>query len=117
MRWANSFTQVVTLFGDDPTSGGRQGRGILADIWQRVQGARTHPYGPEKADPSTTWNGVLLGDSQQFRGADFLLGGGVAYKDGGAADISSGLVEGPMGDPARRIFAQRLARRAPGGMG
>ena len=114
--WANSFTQTVTQFGTDPNSGGRQARGIVADIWRRVQGDRTHPYGPEKADPSITWNGALIADSQQFRGAGFLLGNGLPYKDGGSADISSGLVEGPMGDPARRIFAERLARRQNGSM-
>jgi hypothetical protein len=39
-------------------------------------------------------------------------GSGIPYRPGGSATIDSGLVEGPLGDPARRIFAQRLARRS-----
>lgn len=106
--FANQYPQIVTQFGEGPDS--RQGRGLFQEIWTRVQGARTHPYGPEKSDPSTTFNGTA--DSpQNFTGLNAPLGGGVPYRDGGSATIASGLVEGPMGDPARRIFAQRLARQ------
>lgn len=105
--FANEFRQPVAEYGVGPDS--RQGLGLLRDLWSRVQGARTHPYGPEKADPSITWNGYATGP-QRFTGLD-AIGSGIPYRDGAFADISTGLVEGPMGDPARRIFAQRLARQ------
>jgi len=109
MRFANEYTAPTAEFGPDPVgSVARQGRGLFAEIWSRVQGARTHPYGPERSDPSTTFNGVAQAP-QQFEG--FTSGGGTPYRNGGAATLSSGLVEGPMGDPARRIFAARLARQ------
>lgn len=105
--FANQYTLPVAEFGEGPDS--RQGRGLLREIWTRVQGFRTHPYGPEKSDPSITWNGYA--DSpQKFTGLN-TLGGGVPYRNGAFASIDTGLVEGPMGDPARRIFAQRLARQ------
>lgn len=106
--FANEYRETVTCFGVGPDA--RQGLGLLRDLWQRVQGARTHPYGPEKSDPSITWNGYAQAP-QDFKGLNAPLGGGMPYRDGGSADISSGLIEGPLGDPARRIFAQRLKRQ------
>ena len=106
--FANQYTQPTVEFGVGPDA--RQGLGLVRAIWRRVQGFRTHPYGPEKADPSITWNG-LAQNPQDFRGLAAPLGNGTPYTDGAYPDISTGLVEGPMGDPARRIFAQRLARQ------
>lgn len=112
--WANQVRQAISNFGVGPDA--RQGLGLVADLWARVQGARTHPYAPEKSDPSITWNGYAQ-NAQDFTGFNLPLGGGVPYRNGGSATISSGLVEGPMGDPARRIFAQRLKRmNSIGGM-
>jgi hypothetical protein len=105
--FANQSVRPIAEFGEGPDS--RQGRGLLAELWTRVQGARTHPYAPEKSDPSITWNGVG-GSPQNFQGLNAPLSGGTPYRNGGSAYIDSGLVEGPMGDPARRIFAQRLKR-------
>jgi hypothetical protein len=107
--FANQFQQAVTQFGVGPDA--RQGLGLVRDLWSRVQGARTHPYGLEKSDPSTTWNGYAQAP-QEFSGLNQPLGGGLPYRNGGSATISSGLVEGPMGDPARRIFAARLKRQS-----
>lgn len=107
--FANQYVRPVVEFGEGPDS--RQGRGLFREIWTRVQGFRTHPYGPEKSDPSITWNGYANGP-QDFRGFNMPLSGGTPYRDGGSPTISSGLVEGPMGDPARRIFAQRLKRQS-----
>jgi hypothetical protein len=114
MGFANQYTAPTAEFGADPRD--RWAGTLLHDVWTRLQGARTHPYGPEKGDPSTTWNGYA-GDPQAFRGLQAPLGSGTPYRPGGFATIDSGLVEGPLGDPARRIFAQRLARRnSTGGM-
>jgi hypothetical protein len=106
--FANGYIRPVVEFGEGPDS--RQGRGLLAELWSRVQGARTNPYGAERSDPSLTWNGYG-GAPQMFAGLAHATGGGTPYRDGGSAMIDSGLVEGPMGDPARRILAQRLQRQ------
>lgn len=111
--FANQFTRPTAEFGEGPDA--RQGRGLLADLWSRVQGARTHPYGAEKSDPSITWNGYAE-NPQDFAGLNAPLGGGVPFRNGGNATIDTGLVEGPLGDPARRIFAARLKRQTRGGM-
>lgn len=107
--WANQIAQAVSNFGVGPDA--RQGLGLVRELWSRVQGARTHPYGPEKSDPSITWNGYAQ-RPQDFKGFNMPLSGGVPYRNGGSATIATGLVEGPMGDPARRIFAQRLKRQS-----
>lgn len=112
--FGNQFLQAVSQFGVGPDA--RQGLGLFREIWTRVQGARTHPYTPEKSDPSVTWNGYAQ-PPQNFKGLNAPLGGAVPFRNGGSATIASGLVEGPMGDPARRIFAQRLKRQnSIGGM-
>lgn len=106
--FANQRARADSVFGIGPDA--RQGLGLLADLWARVQGARTHPYGAEKADPSITWNGYAQ-TAQEFRGLNNAPGGSTPYRNGGSATIASGLIEGPLGDPARRIFAQRLKRQ------
>lgn len=115
--FANQRPIIVTQFDNSRPRGSQgQARGLVREIWTRVQGFRTHPYGPEKADPSITFNGVAA-PAQDFRGWSAANAGGSAYRDGGSATIESGLVEGPMGDPARRIFAARLKRQSSlGGM-
>lgn len=107
--FANQELRVDSLFGVGPDA--RPARHLFTELWTRVQGFRTHPYGPAKSDPSITWNGVAA-RPQTFHGFTAPMGGSVPYRDGGSATISSGLVEGPMGDPARRIFAQRLKRQS-----
>ncbi|MEV4557787.1 hypothetical protein AB0K51_12395 [Kitasatospora sp. NPDC049285] len=112
--FANQYVAPVSEFGEDP-NGRSTARGLLTEIWTRVQGFRTHPYGPADKDPSITFNGYAIAP-QDFRGLGNQLGPGtVPYRNGGYATIASGLVEGPLGDPSRRIFAQRLARRQPSG--
>jgi hypothetical protein len=111
MAWSNARPGRVVEFGEDPLA---PGRGLLTELWTRLQGARTHPYGVEKSDPSITFNGV--GPAlQNYAGLGQLSAGAYPYRNGGSATIASGLVEGPLGDPARRIFSQRLARRSPMG--
>lgn len=113
--FANQYRTNDSLFGEDP-NGRRVARGLLAEIWTRVQGARTHPTLGENSDPSRSFNGYAQ-PPQSFKGMA-NAGGGRPMRDGAYPQIDTGLVEGPMGDPARRIFAQRLARRnSTGGMG
>jgi hypothetical protein len=106
--FANQVVRPVSDFGEGPDS--RQGRSLFQEIWTRVQGLRTHAYGPEKSDPSITFNGYAH-SPQDFTGLGAPLGGAIPYRNGGNATLASGLVEGPLGDPARRIFAQRLRRQ------
>jgi hypothetical protein len=111
--FANEHIAAIAEFGADPRE--RVAGGLFREIWTRVQGLRTYPYAPADKDPSTTFNG-LGAAPQDFHGLT-SPGGGLPYRNGGSAMLDTGLVEGPMGDPARRIFAQRLARRsAIGGM-
>lgn len=107
--FANQRRTVVSDFGVGPDA--RQGLGLFRELWSRVQGARTHAYGLEKSDPTWTFNGVAQAP-QSFKGLSAPGGGGVPYRNGGSPTIASGLIEGPMGDPARRILAQRLKRQS-----
>lgn len=114
MGAANQYIAPVSEFGADPHD--QVAAGLLQSIWTRLQGFRTHPYGPAQKDPSITFNGYAA-SPQHFRGLQSPLGAGTPYRNGNSPMIDTGLVEGPMGDPARKIFAQRLARRnTVGGM-
>jgi hypothetical protein len=110
--FANQRLGRISEFGEDP-NGRRTARGLLAEIWTRVQGERTHPWLGENSDPSLSFNGYAPA-AQDFTGMA-NMGGGTAMRDGAYPTIDTGLIEGPMGDPARRILAQRLARRGPQG--
>ena len=109
--FANQRTVPVAEFGPDPRE--RHAGWLHWNTWVRLQGFFTAVYGPERSDPSTTFNGTLVTPPQHFAGLQPRPGSGVPYT--GQADISTGLVEGPLGDPSRRIFAQRLARRSAAG--
>jgi hypothetical protein len=112
--FANQFIRPAAEFGVGPDAA--QGLGLFREIWSRIQGARTHPYGPEKSDPSITFNGYAA-SPQAFEGFN-AQGGAIPYRNGGNATLATGLVEGPLGDPARRIFAARLKRQTSvGGLG
>lgn len=106
--FANEQYRQVVDFGGDP-GGETRVRGLFADLWARVQGAFVAPVVGMHGDPSVSFTGYGP-QVQHFDG----MGGGapVLQRDGGAAGIDSGVVEGPYGDPARRIFADRLRRRA-----
>jgi hypothetical protein len=108
MTWANRRQVVVSEFYGDPNA--RFARSLMCDLIARVQGMRTHPYGISNGDPGATMNGYAV-SPQTFVGLNTGVGATTAFRNGDAADIASGLVDGPGGDPARRIFAQRLQRR------
>lgn len=112
--YANQYTAPVAEFGADPHD--RTAWSLFTEIWSRVQGLRTVPYGVADKDPSVTFNGYAAAP-QEFTGLGTSLGGATPYRNGNYPTIDSGLVEGPLGDPARRIFAQRLARRTAMGGG
>lgn len=109
-RWANAEQRAVVDFGRDPAES--TVRRLMRDTATRVQGFLVAPWVGSDYDPSRVFYGY--GPAlQDFRGAASPATTGVTFRDGGSADISSGVVEGPAGDPARRIFADRLRRRGP----
>lgn len=107
--FANQRRAVVTEYGDDPSNG--RFLSLMGRLWNSAQSAYTAPYRPADDDPNgMVFTGVHTA-VQAFSGSDFLAANPVQYNNGGFPTIDTGLIEGPMGDPARRIFADRLRRR------
>lgn len=107
--FANEYRAPVTEYGGDPRDGLFQS--LIGRLWNTVQAKYTAPYRPDDSNPN---GGVFTGlhtPVQAFMGANFLAANPMQYNDGGYPTIDTGLIEGPMGDPARRIFAERLQRR------
>ena len=86
---------------------------LLEDTASRVQGLLVAPVIGADHDPEQTYGGAYARSPQSFRGAASPAATNVVYRNGGHPEISSGIVEGPMGDPARRMFAARLRRGKP----
>lgn len=107
--FANQRQAVVSEFVDDPRDGLFQG--LFGRLWNTVQSHYTAPYRPADDDPNGMSFTGLARPVQAFMGADFLAANPVQYTNGAYPTIDTGLIEGPMGDPARRIFADRLRRR------
>ncbi|NUP79754.1 MAG: hypothetical protein HOV96_19635 [Nonomuraea sp.] len=109
--FANSYTAPVQEFGEDQLGAGMF-RSIFRDIWARVQGrAGQAYYGGFEGSPENTLGGY--GNSpQSFIGVAGRGRSDSITTNGAYPTIASGIVEGPMGDPVRRIFADRLRRGA-----
>lgn len=106
---ANAYTAPVQEFGEDRLGAGLL-RGLARDIWARVQGrAGTAYYGGSDADPERTLGGYAA-SPQSFIGVAAGVHNTQVTTNGAYPTIASGIVEGPMGDPVRRIFADRLGR-------
>ena len=102
----NATAQVVVDYGADPADRGVLG--LMRDTLTRAQGWLVHAYVGENSDPSRTFTGY--GPAlQDFRGS--AAGGshtGVVYRNGGNAEISSGVVDQ---SPGAAAFAARLRRK------
>jgi hypothetical protein len=107
--FANQRAAVVSEFGADPRDG--QFQGLFGRLWNTVQSKYTAPYRPDDSNPNGGMFTGLAKPVQAFMGSDFLAANHVQYSNGAYPTIDTGLIEGPMGDPARRIFADRLRRR------
>jgi hypothetical protein len=110
MMFANRRVRAIEDFEGDPTFRYRAGS-LFTFLWRTAQSVYTAPYRSADDNPN---GGVFYGTTapvQAFTGSAFLAANHVQYSDGGYPTIDTGLIEGPMGDPARRIFAERLARR------
>lgn len=104
---ANATPRVVVDYGPDPAD--RFAGGVLRDVLARVQGFLVPAVVGGDTDPSNVFYGYGP-ELQSFKGAGNRASTTVVYRDGGSPQLSSGIVEGPEGDPARRIFAARLRR-------
>jgi hypothetical protein len=105
---ANAVVVPVVDYGPDPADSWV--RALTRDIMTRLQGRAGQPiYAGADGDPESSLGGYAL-SPQSFLGAASRATTNVTGRDGAYPDIASGIVEGPMGDPARRIFAARLAR-------
>lgn len=107
--FANQYRAGITEYGADPRDGVFQS--LMGRLWNTVQSHYTAPYRPADDDPNGMVFTGLHTPVQAFMGADFLAGNPVQYANGAFPTIDTGLIEGPMGDPARKIFADRLRRR------
>lgn len=106
--YANQSTQTIADFGPDPNN--RAIRFLMSRQWVDNQSGYTQVYGPSELDPGRFWPGYL--DSpQDFVSFNQSGGSTVPYRSGAYPQTDSAIVTGPMGDPARRVFAERLARR------
>lgn len=106
--FTNEVGQVVVDYGPDPADSWV--RGLVGNTIARIQGMLGQKaYGNVDGDPMTSWTGPA-NSPQSFHGASSRAVVTVVGRDGAYPDIASGIVEGPMGDPARRIFAARLAQ-------
>lgn len=108
--FANRRVRAVVDFEGDPSFRYRAGS-LFTFLWRTTQSRYTAPYRPADDNPN---GGTFTGyhaPVQAFTGANFLAANQVQYTNGAYPTIDTGLIEGPMGDPARRIFAERLARR------
>lgn len=110
---ANSYRRTLTEYGADPNDG--RAIGLAAQLWRRVQATWATRYGIANGAPEVSFTGTVERSLPMMAGAAPLGANTNPYRGGGAATIETGLVEGPMGDPARRIFAQRMQRRNGGG--
>lgn len=110
MQPGNAYTAPVQEFGPDQLGVGLL-RGLFRDVLARVQGrAGTSYYGGSDADPERTLGGYAP-SPQSFHGAANPAATTVVTNNGAYPSIASGIVEGPMSDPVRRIFAARTGRR------
>lgn len=105
MDAANARVRPIVEYGPDPADSWV--RRLTRDISERVQGFIGRVYPAE--DQSTMFYGYADA-GQDFAGMAGHVGASGTFRDGGHADISSGITEGPMGDPARRMFAARMRR-------
>lgn len=108
-EFANETRGLIPEFGPDPSN--RRFLGLMSRKVHEDQGHYNHPYGPSNLNPGYEWDGYAH-NPQHYKGFAVATGGSLTqYRDGGWEQTDSGVVAGPLGDPSRRIFAERLARR------
>lgn len=107
--FANERRSVVTDYGTDPNNPSWP---IVRDAMRRLNGfIGGHAIAGGDADPETQFLGVGP-QIQDFTGAASRASTGVVYRNGDVPTIGTPITEGPETDPVRRIFADRMRRRA-----
>ena len=96
---------MVTDYDPDPRNPAVQ---IARDALLRLHGFLVPAMVGGDVDPGLQFYGYGP-PMQDFNGA--AVAGAVPPAAQGNAELSGALTAGPMGDPARRIFADRLRRR------
>jgi hypothetical protein len=108
-RPVNQGVAVVATFGPDPNA-----TPMNQTLPSRLQGYLQSwftPYvGPSEVNPGRFWPGYAP-SPQSFVGMAGSGGSAVVYRTGAYPQTDSAVIAGPLGDPSRRIFAERLARR------
>lgn len=104
----NASPRVIVEYEGDPAES--WARGLFTSLLDRLQGrlGQAAVVGFD-GDPMTTLGGYAK-SPQSFIGAGTRATTNVVTRNGAYPTISSGVVEGPYGDPARRILAARLSR-------
>lgn len=105
MTAINAQSTAVTDYAPDPNG---PGRNLVASVTRYLHGFLQPVIGFGDADPARQFHG----DGPKFQDFRGGLGGAAPMSNGGYADIGSAVTVGEMGDPAARIFADRLAAGA-----
>lgn len=104
---SNQVTTTVVEYGVERRN---PAAGIVRDAITRLHGFLVPVLHGADGMDETTFHGYA-DTVQSFKGAASPAGNAITYRDGGSGEISDALVSGPMGDPARKVFAARLRRR------
>ena len=104
----NARPRTVVDYDTDPRNPAMQ---VFRDVLLRLHGFLVPAVLGGDADPETMFFGYGP-ELQDFKGAAAPGHNPVVYADPTGAEIGSAAVAGPSGDPARRIFADRLRRRS-----
>lgn len=105
---ANAERREIVEYGGDPAESWVLG--LYRSVMDRLQGRLgQHAVVGFDGDPGSTLGGYAK-SPQTFTGAASRATTNVVTRNGAYPTISSGVVSGPMGDPARRILANRLSR-------
>lgn len=108
-RPVNQGVQLIASFGSDPNAAGIN-NGLASKIHGYLQSWFTPYVGPSEVNPGKFWPGYAP-SPQSFAGMAGFGGSAVVYRTGAYPQTDSAVIAGPLGDPSRRIFAERLARR------
>lgn len=109
-RVGNAVPHVVVDYAVD-RPGYTQAQDVSAEIGRRLAGGGGAAWvGSGAGGEGGMFYGCGPGNLQAFAGAAALASNPITYREG-LATIETGIADGPYADPARRIFAERLARR------
>lgn len=108
--FANRLLQIVLDFGRDPNN--EPIRGLMNYQVADAQGASATVYRPSSLNPGYEWTGYVDDPPlQNFVHYSGTQGNAPIYRTGAFPQTDSAIVSGPLGNPARRVFAEQLRRR------